>query len=41
MNSHSHFLTATVQGSLYGTAKRYNIPSKIDSADDRNFYVEY
>ena len=29
MNSHSHFLTATVQGSLYGTAKRYNIPSKL------------
>lgn len=29
MNSHSHFLTATVKGSLYSTAKRNNIPYKL------------
>lgn len=29
LNSHSHFLTATVQGSLYSTAKRHNIPYKL------------
>ncbi|MDP1614305.1 MAG: peptidoglycan DD-metalloendopeptidase family protein [Methylococcales bacterium] len=29
MNSHNHFLTATVNGSLYGTAKRQNIPYKL------------
>lgn len=29
MNSHNHFLTATVNGSLYGTAKRMNIPYKL------------
>lgn len=29
MNSHNHFLTATVNGSLYGTAKRLNIPYKL------------
>lgn len=29
MNSHNHFLTATVNGSLYSTAKRNNIPYKL------------
>lgn len=29
MNSHNHFTTATVSGSLYGTAKRMNIPFKL------------
>lgn len=29
MNSHSHFLTATVQGSLFGTAKRKQMPYKL------------
>lgn len=29
MNSRNQFITATIQGSLYGTAKRYNIPSKL------------
>ncbi|KTD65244.1 peptidoglycan DD-metalloendopeptidase family protein [Legionella spiritensis] len=29
MNSHNHFVTATVAGSLYGTAKRHNIPYKL------------
>ncbi|MCE3044578.1 peptidoglycan DD-metalloendopeptidase family protein [Legionella sp. 16cNR16C] len=29
MNSHNHFATAVVNGSLYGTAKRYNIPPKL------------
>ena len=29
MNSHNQFLTATVQGSLYGTAKRLNLPYKL------------
>lgn len=29
MNSHNHFLTATIHGSLYGTAKRQNIPGKL------------
>jgi murein DD-endopeptidase MepM/ murein hydrolase activator NlpD len=29
MNSHSHFLTATIQGSLSTTAKRQNIPYKL------------
>lgn len=29
MNSHNHFTSATVTGSLYGTAKRMNIPSKL------------
>ena len=29
MNSHNQFLTATVQGSLYGTAQRLNLPYKL------------
>lgn len=29
MNSHNHYLTATVRGSLFGTAKRMNIPYKL------------
>lgn len=29
MNTHNHFLTATIQGSLYGTAKKLNIPPKL------------
>lgn len=29
MNSHSHYVTATVNGSLYGTAKRLNIPYRL------------
>lgn len=29
MNSHNHFLTATVKGSLYATAQRLKIPSKL------------
>lgn len=29
MNSYSHFLTATVKGSLYGTAKQQKIPYKL------------
>ncbi len=29
MNSHNEYLTATVQGSLYGTAKRLNLPYKL------------
>ncbi len=29
MNSHNDYLTATVRGSLYGTAKRMNIPYKL------------
>ncbi|STX29894.1 peptidase, M23/M37 family [Legionella beliardensis] len=29
MNSYNHFLTATIKGSLYGTAKRQNIPYKL------------
>lgn len=29
INSHNHFLTATVRGSLYSTAKRANIPYKL------------
>lgn len=29
MSTRSDYLTATVQGSLYGTAKRYNVPSKL------------
>lgn len=29
MNSYNHFLTATVKGSLYSTAKRQNIPYKL------------
>lgn len=29
VNSHNHYVTATVQGSLYGTAKRLNIPFKL------------
>jgi len=29
MNSHNHFITATVQGSLYSTAKRLKIPPKL------------
>jgi len=29
MNSHNHYLTATVQGSLYGTAKKLGIPYKL------------
>ena len=29
MNSHNDFITATVRGSLYGTAKRMNIPYKL------------
>lgn len=29
MNSHNQFLTATVQGSLFGTAKRLNLPYKL------------
>lgn len=29
MDSHDHFVTATLRGSLYGTAKRMNIPSKL------------
>ncbi|QDP72261.1 peptidoglycan DD-metalloendopeptidase family protein [Legionella israelensis] len=29
MNSHNHYVTATVKGSLYGTAKRLNIPYKL------------
>ncbi|MGQ3892073.1 peptidoglycan DD-metalloendopeptidase family protein [Legionella sp. CNM-4043-24] len=29
MNSYNHFLTATVKGSLYTTAKRQNIPYKL------------
>ena len=29
MSSHSHYVTATVQNTLYGTAKKYNIPSKL------------
>lgn len=29
MNSHNQYLTATVQGSLFGTAKRQNIPYKL------------
>ena len=29
MNSHNDYVTATVRGSLYGTAKRMNIPSKL------------
>lgn len=29
MTSHDEFLTATVQGSLYGTAKRNNLPYKL------------
>lgn len=29
MNSHNHFITATVQGSLYNTAKRLKVPPKL------------
>lgn len=29
MNSHSHYITATVQGNLYSTAKKYGIPFKL------------
>lgn len=29
MNSHDHYVTATIQGSLFGTAKRLNIPYKL------------
>jgi len=29
MNSHNHYVTAVVQGSLFGTAKRLNIPYKL------------
>ena len=29
MNSHNQFLTATVRGSLFGTAKRLNLPYKL------------
>ncbi|MCC5791156.1 MAG: peptidoglycan DD-metalloendopeptidase family protein [Legionellaceae bacterium] len=29
MNSHNHYLTANVRGSLYSTAKRLNIPYKL------------
>ena len=29
MTSHNHYITATVQGSLYNTAQRLNIPSKL------------
>jgi len=29
MNAHNHFLTATIRGSLYGTAKKLNIPYKL------------
>ncbi len=29
MNSHNHYVTATVRGSLYGTAKQSNIPFKL------------
>lgn len=29
MSSHNHFVTATIQGSLYSTAKRNNIPYKL------------
>ncbi|MDI9819784.1 MULTISPECIES: peptidoglycan DD-metalloendopeptidase family protein [unclassified Legionella] len=29
MDSHNHYVTATIQGSLYGTAKRNNIPNKL------------
>lgn len=29
MNSHNHYITATVQGSLFGTAKKQNIPYKL------------
>lgn len=29
MNSHNQYMTATVQGSLFGTAKRLNIPYKL------------
>lgn len=29
MSKHNHYITATVEGSLYGTAKKLNIPSKL------------
>lgn len=29
MNSHDHYVTATIQGSLFGTAKRLNVPYKL------------
>lgn len=29
MNSHSQYVTATIRGSLYGTAQRHNIPYKL------------